>query len=443
MIKSGQVIAGITISRDATGALAAPSTGPAGVLYVNGVANAATVTISGANPYKWSVTLPTLVAGDLVQMYITATVATIATAAVVWQDVADTKRVSDLVDSAYAGGAVASVSGDVGGDVGGKVLGGGSSTITGIGAWVAGAAGAVVALVGSVMGKSPATLDWSTDVSNKPTIGTAMTGEAATAVTGLATATNVSDVLAKLKKWLQLLFRKDAAIATDNATELGEINATGGSGAGAFNNVTDSTEALADKTSGLTAQETADALKLAPTYGSPAAGSVNKHLDDILEDTGTTLPASIAGIVTTVSISTAVAAAISAGKLVLTTHHTWRQTVISTSTLNLAAATKLWLAIKEHVEDTDDDALALIEKTGGLTRLVKTAYTTIAHGSLVVTGSSGAWNITGFLHATPMGLLTAYATDGLPAEIKAQVGGDDVAVWTGTATILRGVVQTL
>jgi hypothetical protein len=44
----------------------------------------------------------------------------------------------------------------------------------------------------------------------------------------------------------------------------------------------------------LTAQETADAVsKLAPTAGDPATGSVGKHLDDILEDTGTTLPALI------------------------------------------------------------------------------------------------------------------------------------------------------
>ena len=50
----------------------------------------------------------------------------------------------------------------------------------------------------------------------------------------------------KIKKWLQLGFRKDAAIATDNATELTEINANGGSGAGAFANTTDSLEAARD-----------------------------------------------------------------------------------------------------------------------------------------------------------------------------------------------------
>lgn len=57
-----------------------------------------------------------------------------------------------------------------------------------------------------------------------------------------------SDTFLKLRKYIQLQMRKDAAIATDNAAELAEINADGGSGAGAFTNLTDSTEALADST---------------------------------------------------------------------------------------------------------------------------------------------------------------------------------------------------
>lgn len=44
---------------------------------------------------------------------------------------------------------------------------------------------------------------------------------------------------------------------------------------------------------GLTAQQTRDAMKLAPTAGSPAGGSVDEHLDDILTDTATTIPGTI------------------------------------------------------------------------------------------------------------------------------------------------------
>lgn len=51
---------------------------------------------------------------------------------------------------------------------------------------------------------------------------------------------------AKLLAYIQLLSRSDAAIETDNATELTAINADGGSGAGDFSAQTDSVEALKD-----------------------------------------------------------------------------------------------------------------------------------------------------------------------------------------------------
>lgn len=96
-VKTGQAWAGLFVTLDATGALATPSVGPVGALYVNGVANAASVTITGSNPYKFAVTLPTLTAGQRVDMYITATISTIATASVVASEQADTLLVSDVV----------------------------------------------------------------------------------------------------------------------------------------------------------------------------------------------------------------------------------------------------------------------------------------------------------------------------------------------------------
>lgn len=96
MVKSGQTWSGLVVTKGATGALATPSVGPAGALYVDGVVNGATVAISGTNPYKWSVTLPALTAGQCVSMYITATIATIATASVVAEDVADTVALSEV-----------------------------------------------------------------------------------------------------------------------------------------------------------------------------------------------------------------------------------------------------------------------------------------------------------------------------------------------------------
>lgn len=106
-VKTGSAWAGTFVTLDATGALATPSSGPAGVLYVDGTANAATVTITGSNPYKWAVTLPSLTAGQRVDMYITATIATIATAGFVASAQADTTLLSDGVAVAsIANGAI-------------------------------------------------------------------------------------------------------------------------------------------------------------------------------------------------------------------------------------------------------------------------------------------------------------------------------------------------
>lgn len=68
-----------------------------------------------------------------------------------------TKLVSDLNDSAYAGGAVASVTGDVAG----KVLGGGASEITGTGVRAVDGSGAAVAPASAttdIQGRLPAAL---------------------------------------------------------------------------------------------------------------------------------------------------------------------------------------------------------------------------------------------------------------------------------------------
>lgn len=86
MVTSGQVWSGMWVAKSATGAITTPSVGPAGVLYVDGVANAAVVTITGTNPYYWSVTLPTLTTAGVVSLYITATIASVATAELAAED---------------------------------------------------------------------------------------------------------------------------------------------------------------------------------------------------------------------------------------------------------------------------------------------------------------------------------------------------------------------
>ena len=102
MVKSGQSCAEAFVTVSDEGALIAATGTPVGALYVNGIANAAAVTVTGTNPYKWAVTLPALSAGDIVEMYITATVVGVSVAALVWDEVVDTVRTSEVAAAAAA-----------------------------------------------------------------------------------------------------------------------------------------------------------------------------------------------------------------------------------------------------------------------------------------------------------------------------------------------------
>jgi hypothetical protein len=195
-----------------------------------------------------------------------------------------------------------------------------------------------------------------------------------------------------------------------------------------------------DDLNDITAQQVRDAMKLAPTAGAGAAGSVDVHLDDILEDTGTTLPASIAAIDCTVALSATQAASVATGALAIRTHHTLAQALTSTSTAALNTATKLWLVIKSNRADTDAQAVVFIEAAAGLTVLAGAPYITVAHGTLVVTGNAGAWTVTVGMDKVATGLLTDYAEAMLWAECKALVAGSTVAVWDGVCDVSRGIV---
>ena len=102
-IKSGQAVTVLFATADATTGAATDATGtPVGTLYVNGTADAAEVTVTKITTgvYKAAGTLPALSAGRLVGLRIAATVSAVAAEGIVWQDAADTKRVSDLNDIA-------------------------------------------------------------------------------------------------------------------------------------------------------------------------------------------------------------------------------------------------------------------------------------------------------------------------------------------------------
>jgi hypothetical protein len=112
---------------------------------------------------------------------------------------------------------------------------------TGLGNQTSNITGSLSGSVGSVTGAVGSVTAGVTVTTNNDKTGYSISG----------TITTLDALLTKLRKYFQLLFRSDAAVATDNATELTEINASGGSGAGDYNNQTDATEALADSLGGV------------------------------------------------------------------------------------------------------------------------------------------------------------------------------------------------
>lgn len=160
----------------------------------------------------------------------------------------------------------------VAGDIAGKLLGGGSSTITGTGARVVDASGNAVATASAL-----ATTDGKVDTVST-NVGTLLTRIPAALFAGITS----------LAQWLGLMAGKQVGDETART----ELRATG-AGSGTFDETTDSGQAIRDRgdaawTTGgggggdaLTAQQVRDAMKLAPSEGSPAAGSVDAHLDTI------------------------------------------------------------------------------------------------------------------------------------------------------------------
>lgn len=91
-VQSGQSVTVLFSTRVfATGVGTNADSLPAGTLYVNGTADAASVTVTNISTglYKAAVTLPTLAIGDRVEISIAATVSSVSDKEVIWRDVKD------------------------------------------------------------------------------------------------------------------------------------------------------------------------------------------------------------------------------------------------------------------------------------------------------------------------------------------------------------------
>ena len=90
LVRSGQSITvTFTTHNFSTGALANGDSTPSGTIYVNGTADAASVTVTNITTgrYKASVTLPSLAIGDQVDLFIAATVSSVAGGGIVWRGI--------------------------------------------------------------------------------------------------------------------------------------------------------------------------------------------------------------------------------------------------------------------------------------------------------------------------------------------------------------------
>jgi len=208
----------------------------------------------------------------------------------------------------------------------------------------------------------------------------------------------------------------------------------------------EATRALTDKadfalTSAYDAAKTAASSTSVATVISNLA-VVDGNVDDIEAYLSTNLDMQISDIVTTVAVSSTEAASVATGVMDMTVFYTLEQTVNSTSDRDLSSATKLWFAVKD-IGDTDANSLVFLEKTGGLTVVNKTTYATTSHGSLILTGSAGDWDITVMVGEQATALLTSFDNRYFEASLKALVDGDAIPVWDGECRITNGVIRTL
>ena len=119
------------------------------------------------------------------------------------------------------------------------------------------------------------------------------------------------------------------------------------------------------------------------TAGAPAAGSVDAHLDDILEDTGTTLPGLFAASGATITVISAV----DGGRITLHVGDTWSFTVTD-STLDLSGYENVALVVKRNARQVDVDALLYLRSDTGLQRIGGAAPAAAGNGTLSKTSTS-------------------------------------------------------
>ncbi len=270
-VRSGQSVTTVFPISSSTGALVNADSLPAGTLYLNGAANGASVTVTNlaTGVYKAAVTLPTLAVGDVVSIFIAATISTVAAGNKVWEDSKDV--FAGAIPDAAAGAS------------GGLVLIG-TSTNTFKSDSAAQVTAGDLKAINSIATTSVTTIS--------AVIGTATAGSTATAVAGVQTTVNTINVnttgLSGVTFPSIVASSANVAAVTTTLEAYGDIHWATATGFATPTNVSDSTAAI--ETYGQSHWTTAVGFAT-PTNVTDAAAAVNiaKVNNVTVNGAGTTL----------------------------------------------------------------------------------------------------------------------------------------------------------
>lgn len=221
----------------------------------------------------------------------------------------------------------------------------------------------------------------------------------------------------ELLAFVQLLARKDAAIASDRSTELSAINTDEGSGAGAFSNAAEALEAIRDR------GDAAWAL---------TAAQVNAACDTAIEDAALATAAQLTAATTSGAVSTNMTA------VEFRVDDTFEQRFVLNQ--DISARDNFYVMVKANTTPIPDDDDALIAWTAGtgLTRL-NGASTTAGYGGITINDAeTGDFTLT--LGTTAAAALVANSDLIIGAKCV-YTDGTAVTVGTGTASIEQSYIE--
>lgn len=195
--------------------------------------------------------------------------------------------------------------------------------------------------------------------------------------------------------------------------------------------------------SSASAQVIADALKTAPTAGDPDAGSVNKHLDDILTYAAANEPADIWSYVTRTltQSSTSTTDSTAAGSISRRRGDSWS---ISLTLGAITGYTSLWFTIKAETSDADTAAIVQIKKNAsgsgdGLLYVNGVAASDATKGSITISDASTGAIVIALDETITDDMTPASYNYDCQALISGSISTPDSGTFTITADVTRSV----